>query len=137
MPQRPGNQDGIEWGGTRRNRKPGSGPPQVRFKLHIGEDAIGPGKIDLLRGIDTEGGISSAARKMGITFRRAWYLIDTVNSAFGRPVVTTEVGGAGGGGARLTDLGRDLIEHYDALIEETEASRSRILAWVEKQKKEQ
>lgn len=122
----------------RHKKKPeaGSGPPQVRFKLHIGEDAIGPGKIDLLRRIDTEGGISSAARKMGITFRRAWHLIDTMNSALGNPVVTTEVGGAGGGGARLTELGRDLIEHYDALIEETEASRGRILAWVEKQKSE-
>ena len=120
----------------RRKKKPdaGPGPPQVRFKLYIGEDAIGPGKIELLRSIDREGGISSAAREMGITFRRAWHLIDTVNSALGRPVVTTEVGGAGGGGARLTELGRDLIEHYDALIEETEASRSRLLAWVERQK---
>ena len=104
--------------------------PQVRVKLHIDGDAIGPGKIDLLRYIDAEGGISPAARKMGITFRRAWYLIDTLNSAFGSPVIETKVGGAGGGGANLTSLGRKLVRSYDKLIEEIKPSTKRILAWI-------
>ena len=108
--------------------------PQVRVKLHVGGDAIGPGKIDLLRFIDSEGGISPAARKMGITFRRAWYLIDTMNSAFGKPVVETKIGGSGGGGARLTDLGRNLLRRYDTLIAEIDPSTKRVLAWVEKSK---
>lgn len=122
-------------GRHKKKREPETGLPRVRFKLHIGGDAIGPGKIDLLRLIDSEGGISPAARKMGITFRRAWYLIDTMNSAFGSPLVETEVGGSGGGGAALTDLGRDLIVRYETLIAETEASAQRVVTWVGQHRK--
>lgn len=122
-------------GRHKKKREVETGLPKVRFKLHIGGDAIGPGKIDLLRHIDSEGGISPAARKMGITFRRAWYLIDTMNTAFGRPLVETEVGGPGGGGAALTDLGRELVARYETLVAETEASTKSVAAWVGQHRK--
>ncbi len=102
----------------------------VRVKLHIGGDAIGPGKIALLRNVEQYGGISAAARAMGISFRRAWHLIDTTNSALGEPVVETEVGGARGGGARLTPLGRELVSHYDSLAAHVAPATDTLLAWV-------
>ncbi len=116
----------------RRKANPGSpAAPYVRVKLHIAEDAVGPGKIDLLRFIETEGGISAAARRMGVTYRRAWHLVDTMNSAFGNPVVETAVGGDGGGGARLTPLGRELIANYDELNARIEPAARDLLEWVE------
>ena len=71
---------------------------------------------------------------MGVTFRRAWHLIDTMNSAFGNPVVETEVGGAQGGGAYLTPLGRELIEHYDDLMAQVAPAATPILTWVSKRR---
>ena len=117
----------------RRKRKDSdmSSAPYVRIKLHIDGDAIGSGKIDLLRNIDRHGGISPAARAMGLTFRRAWQLISTTNSALGGPVVETEVGGAQGGGAQLTPLGRELIERYDDLTAQLAPAAQPILAWVQ------
>lgn len=108
--------------------------PRVRIKLHIDGDAIGAGKVDLLRHVDRHGGISPAARAMGITFRRAWYLIDTMNSALGGPVVETEVGGAHGGGAQVTPLGRELIAHFEALTTQVAPAAEPILAWLRKQR---
>ncbi|MDH3713949.1 MAG: LysR family transcriptional regulator [Gammaproteobacteria bacterium] len=108
--------------------------PRVRVKLHIDGDAIGSGKVDLLRHIDRHGGISPAARAMGITYRRAWHLIDTMNSALGGPVVETEVGGARGGGARLTPLGHELIERYEDLAAQVAPATQPILAWLEKRR---
>jgi molybdate transport system regulatory protein len=120
----------------RRKHKTGdvSVAPRVRVKLHIDGDAIGSGKVDLLRHIDRHGGISPAARAMGITFRRAWYLIDTMNSALGGPVVETEVGGARGGGARLTSLGRELIDRYEDLTAQVSPAAQPILAWLEERR---
>ena len=69
---------------------------RVRF-LHP-SGAIGPGKIALLEAIDRTGSISAAARALGMTFRRAWFLVETMNSAFRDPVVKTSVGGREGGG---------------------------------------
>ena len=108
--------------------------PRFRIKLHIGEDTIGPGKIELLRFIDQEGGISAAARRMNIPFRRAWHLIETINLALGEPVVKTAVGGSGGGSAKLTQLGKDLIAGYDSMLKEIEPSTKPFLHWIEQQK---
>lgn len=120
----------------RKSESRGSGAPYVRVKLYIDGDAIGAGKIELLRGIARHGGISPAARAMGITFRRAWHLIGTMNGALGEPVVETEVGGAQGGGARLTPLGRRLIEHYDGLTEQVASAAEPMLAWVAERRRE-
>ncbi len=97
-------------------------PPhfQLRLKLGVGDDTIGPGKIDLLRKIDTLGSISAAAREMGINYRRAWFLLETMNTALGRPTAQTTKGGAAGGGATLTDTGRAVIAAYENCLKETE-----------------
>lgn len=88
----------------------------VRPRLYIGSSiAIGPGKIDLLRRVDETRSISAAARALGMTYKRAWLLIDSLNQGFGRPVVETATGGRGGGGAALTPLGSELVERYAAL----------------------
>ncbi len=74
--------------------------------------AIGPGKADLLQGVADTGSISAAARNMGMSYRRAWLLIDTMNRCFREPVVDTATGGAGGGGAQITPFGIKVLAVY-------------------------
>jgi molybdate transport system regulatory protein len=73
---------------------------------------IGPGKIDLLEAIERTGSISAAGRALGMSYRRAWLLVDELGRLFSRPVVVASAGGAHGGGARLTDFGLALIGAY-------------------------
>lgn len=88
----------------------------VRPRVYIGNDiSIGPGKIDLLRKVGETRSISAAARALGVPYKRAWLLIDSLNQGFDTPVVETATGGKGGGGARLTELGLQLVTAYDAL----------------------
>lgn len=95
----------------------------VRPRIYIGESiAIGPGKIDLLRKVGETRSIASAARSLGLPYKRAWLLIDSLNQGFSRAVVETATGGKGGGGAFLTPLGQQLVERYDALEASLNAS---------------
>ena len=77
--------------------------------------AIGPGKVKLLELVGESGSISAAGRAMGMSYRRAWTLVDGLNRSFRSPLVTTQPGGARGGGAALTDLGHDVIARYRAV----------------------
>jgi len=77
--------------------------------------ALGPGKIRLLEMIARTGSISRAGRSLDMSYRRAWLLIDDLNRCFREPVVTTQPGGAQGGGAALTGFGRELIDKYRAI----------------------
>ena len=77
-----------------------------------GNRQIGHGKVRLLELIDQEGSISSAARVMKMSYRRAWLLTDEVNHMFVEPLIETQLGGKGGGNARLTALGRQVVELY-------------------------
>lgn len=86
--------------------------PRLRLRIHMAENHLGPGKIDLLEAIGRTGSISAAGRDMGMSYRRAWLLVDAVNGLYNTPVVLTAAGGAHGGGARLTDFGRDLVAAY-------------------------
>ncbi|HXZ47943.1 MAG TPA: ModE family transcriptional regulator [Usitatibacter sp.] len=79
------------------------------------EIAIGPGKAELLRHIARTGSISASARRMGMSYRRAWLLVDTMNRCFREPVVASAAGGSGGGGARVTAFGRKVLERFDAM----------------------
>ncbi|HSO06918.1 MAG TPA: LysR family transcriptional regulator [Pelomicrobium sp.] len=79
--------------------------------------AIGPGKANLLEAIEARGSISAAARAMGMSYRRAWDLVATMNASFVQPVVDTATGGAHGGGARLTPFGEDVLRRYRAMEE--------------------
>jgi molybdate transport system regulatory protein len=82
---------------------------------------IGPGKAKLLESIRDTGSISAAAREMGMSYKRAWQLLDSLNTAFEPAVITTSMGGPGGGGARLTDFGHELLERYRRMQEQSQA----------------
>ena len=92
------------------------GPLKLKIMLFCGDHtAMGPGKAELLEAIASEGSISGGARVMGMSYRRAWILVDTMNRSWTRPLVETSVGGGGRGGARLTPFGEDLLKAYRAL----------------------
>jgi molybdate transport system regulatory protein len=76
---------------------------------------MGPGKADLLDAIEVQGSITQAARCMGMSYRRAWLLVEAMNASFRAPLVETARGGRRGGGARLTALGRDALARYRAM----------------------
>ena len=82
---------------------------------------LGPGKIRLLEEIARLGSISAAGRALKMSYRRAWLLVDELNSSFREPVVTTRLGGTGGGTASVTPLGTSVIRAYRTM--ETEAQR--------------
>jgi len=87
--------------------------PLIRFRIDFSESSnIGPGKVELLEGIKIHGSLSEAARSMGISYRRAWLLVDSVNRSFKVPATVNSAGGRGGGGAELTAFGVLLIERY-------------------------
>ncbi len=86
-------------------------PPRLRVLLGAAV-AIGPGKADLLDAIAASGSISAAAKRMGMSYRRAWLLVDTMNRCFRGPLVASARGGTGGGGARLTPLGEMVLARY-------------------------
>lgn len=100
-------------------------PPHISIGDAI---TFGPGKIGLLRKVGEGHSISSAARALGMTYKRAWALIDTLNQGFGKPVVETSTGGKGGGGARLTPLGEELVARYQALEAHLNAAASAEIA---------
>ncbi|TSA50392.1 MAG: LysR family transcriptional regulator [Nitrosomonadales bacterium] len=74
--------------------------------------AIGPGKADLLEAIDRRGSISAAAKDMGMSYKRAWDLVDTMNHAFREPLVETATGGSHGGGAQISEFGYAVLHRY-------------------------
>ena len=95
----------------------------TQFRLRVYRDAdiaIGPGKVALLEAIVQERSITAAAAKLGMSYRRAWLLIDELNRSLKHPAVETTTGGAKGGGTTVTDTGLELIKHYRA-IEDTAA----------------
>ena len=84
-----------------------------RIRLLIGSPvALGPGKAALLEAIGKTGSISAAARDMGMSYRRAWSLVDRMNADFVAPLVEKAAGGRGGGGARLSALGEEVLHKY-------------------------
>jgi molybdate transport system regulatory protein len=95
--------------------------PRLRFRLVLGRSiAIGPGKADLLAAIAETGSISAAGRSMGMSYKKAWYLIDTMNRCFREPLVVASKGGSARGGARLTAMGEKVLELYRSI--ESQAS---------------
>lgn len=90
----------------------------------LGEDfpAMGPGKAALIAHIERTGSISAAARAMGMSYRRAWELVDALNSSFAEPVVVTAVGGKRGGGAQVTAFGQRLMKRYHEMEDKASAA---------------
>ena len=86
----------------------------IRLDLTSG-DRIGPGKIGLLEAIRDTGSISAGARKLGMSYRRAWLLVDEINAALQKPAVASTTGGRQGGGAVLTPVGNKIIQIYRSI----------------------
>ena len=83
------------------------------LRLYLSSDRpLGPGKVKILESIRDGGSISEAARRMSMSYRSAWLLVDSMNSQFKKPVVSTTLGGHGGGSATLTGFGADVIRRY-------------------------
>ena len=92
---------------------------KLRLRVLFGpEIALGPGKAALLEAIQETGSISAAARRMNMSYRRAWLLVDTMNRSFREPIVEAATGGKGGGGAQVTEFGSTVLAKYQ-LMEKT------------------
>src|SRR5258708_25721166 len=90
--------------------------PKVTLRVDLGGGrALGPGKIRLLEAIEKTGSISQAGRNLGMSYRRAWLLVDDMNNCFRDAVIEAQPGGAHGGGATLTPFGQTLVERYRAI----------------------
>jgi molybdate transport system regulatory protein len=101
-------------------RQVGTAPlqPSLRLTLRLdvgGRATLGPGKVRLLELIGETGSISAAGRAMGMSYRRAWALVESLNTAFTGPLVAARPGGAGGGGADLLPLGTEIVQLYRTL----------------------
>ncbi len=106
----------------------------ARLTLRIDFDegrALGPGKVRLLELVSETGSISAAGRAMGMSYRRAWLLIDALNKTFRTLVVQTREGGSGGGGASLTSFGANLVANYRAMERDAAQALDRRLAELE------
>jgi molybdate transport system regulatory protein len=89
---------------------------RLSIRLHLTSgDRIGPGKIALLEAIRATGSISAAARQLGMSYRRAWLLVEQINDALLEPAVTAAIGGRQGGGAALTPNGERVIDLYRSI----------------------
>ena len=104
---------------------------RLRMRLMLGaEIALGPGKVDLLEAIDATGSISAAGRKLGMSYKRAWLLVETMNRCFKQPLVAAGRGGSQGGGATLTPAGKQTLARYrrmEALANKAIAAEMRSL----------
>jgi molybdate transport system regulatory protein len=112
----------------------------IRIDL-ISGDRIGPGKIELLDAIRSTGSISAAARRLGMSYRRAWLLVEEVNETLREPAVAAATGGRKGGGAVLTPVGEKVVELYRSIENTARSSAARefraISKLVRKRKKAQ
>ncbi len=89
----------------------------LRLRLLFDDRLVfGPGKAELLARIEETGSIAAAGRAMGMSYKRAWALVEEMNAAFRAPLVSSARGGAGGGGAQLTPEGREVLEAYRAML---------------------
>ncbi|NDV88253.1 LysR family transcriptional regulator [Aurantimonas aggregata] len=90
--------------------------PRLRLRIVFGPgEMMGPGKAELLERIRATGSIAAAGREMGMSYKRAWMLVETLNAMFREPLVTSTRGGTGGGGASLTDTGESVLRLYRAV----------------------
>jgi molybdate transport system regulatory protein len=107
--------------------------PRLRFRLILGRSiAIGPGKADLLAAIAETGSISAAGRSMDMSYKKAWYLIDTMNRCFQEPLVMANKGGSSRGGAHLTAVGERVLELYRSIENQaSEAAAANLAAFSE------
>jgi molybdate transport system regulatory protein len=89
---------------------------RISLRLDFGETVrLGPGKVRLLELVAELGSISAAGRAMGMSYRRAWLLVDSLNQAFVDPVVATRAGGKADKRAALTPFGSEVVRRFRAM----------------------
>jgi len=93
--------------------------------------SIGPGKIRLLEAVERTGSISQAGKSLGMSYRRAWLLIDDLNQCFRDAVISAKPGGSRGGGAVLTEFGAELVRDYRAIETAAEVAAKKRLRGLE------
>lgn len=93
----------------------GASEPSLWFRVHLPNGWLGPGKFELLRLVDQTGSVSAAAKRLRMSHARSVKLVAEMNALGSRPVIATRIGGPSGGGAVLTDAGRDLLNQYERL----------------------
>ena len=106
-------------------------PPVLRLTLRVDTDEgrwLGPGKVRLLELIAVHGSIAAAGGEMGMSYRRAWMLVEAMSKSLSQSVVKARLGGAGGGGAALTAVGGALVEGYRQLERDAQAATNVTLA---------
>jgi molybdate transport system regulatory protein len=108
----------------------------IRLRIDFGSaSSLGPGKVALLEHIERAGSLSQAARELGLSYRRAWQLLDDLNRSFRDPVASASVGGVGGGGVQLTAFAKELIAAYrrveSAALDETRTQFASLIKAVE------
>ena len=89
---------------------------KIKSRIWIEADnkiLLGEGRVHLLKAIDETGSLSKAAKSIGMSYKKAWSLIDAVNKRAEKPVTTSSIGGKGGGGAELTDYGKSLVVAFE------------------------
>lgn len=94
---------------------------EIRIRCWVdieGEKFFGPGPAELLQLIDETGSISKAAKSMGMSYKKAWDMVDRLNTKGRQPFVISHKGGEKGGGAELTESGAKVLEAYRKLTEE-------------------
>lgn len=89
--------------------------------FHADQNAFGPGKADLLDAISTHGSISSAAKSMGMSYKRAWDLVDSMNKGFKEDLVVRRTGGVHGGGAEVTEFGLRILSLYRSAVKNSDS----------------
>jgi len=119
----------------------GAGPGKTgltHLRVTFSKDCyIGPGRADLLDLIGKTGSISAAGRAMGMSYKRAWGLVQALNQGFGAPLVTTTRGGSGQGGAGLTPLGDEVLQAYRRMQAKAGAAIAEEIAALQKRVKRQ
>ena len=105
------------------------GRPVLRLRVMRGDDIVfGPGKAALLESIEQTGSILAAGKAMGMSYKRAWQLVETMNRLFREPVVERMRGGADRGGARLTETGMQALALYRRIQDEAKAASAGSMA---------
>jgi molybdate transport system regulatory protein len=109
-------------------QKPSKSIPSLSIRIDLDTEArIGPGKIQLLESIQACGSISAAGRAMGMSYKRAWDLVDEINRICRRVAVERQIGGKNGGGAILTPFGRSLVVRYRKIERSVESAARKVL----------
>ena len=106
-------------------------PPGIRAKWFVADETIGVGKIRLLEKVGELGSISAAARQMGMGYRRAWFLITSLQQGFDAPLIETVRGGNTHGGAAITELGKELVRRFNAHEAEIQSGFASLSEWLQ------